>query len=597
MAGAHSARAVGRLVYVNEVPTFRFSEQVGDIDGSDRAQQVARNLALYDEKSVKVVRHGRAAAITLGDHTILTISAAEARGYGVTALSLVNTWARTLRGALALPPLRLSATSLRLAPASEKSFTVIGSQVEGAQAISSNPSILSASKENGVISVRAVKPGLAKVTIKSAKAEVSVRVRVLPYAVDFPQKVTASVTGAPATPETVRGAIRSALLTELQKQPGTRLAYRTGAVTSVPTGEGRTFTISVRATAPDAVQSEGVVTVTVQNSALTNTPDGELWFCNKPESVLGPGDLFSASLKPDRPVRMLYHHFNASGSDLFLRVTAVNNTDKPAELWLIPGDSEPTKNPALAGLRAADQFARNWVCNSGEIVRIPPRTTLPIALRKLYVGQTMSGLCSLRLLSGGPDTLRIMASATAPFSMDDSWRAALQSSTPWREVGSQPIQGKFLDELRPSEHIYGRPFLDKEFLYTVGQANSIIRLGSEEIVRHGTGEKLGGNYGVMYNLRTSIENPTKVAAEVELRFRASGGYSGGLFLIDGNVIRTPLLNPDQEVCVTTFRVEPGLRRFLMIQTLPLSGCSYPATITLRLRDPITTTSALASTKK
>ena len=46
----------------------------------------------------------------------------------------------------------------------------------------------------------------------------------------------------------------------------------------------------------------------------------------------------------------------------------------------------------------------------------------------------MSGLCSMRLLAGGPSGLRIMATATIPFPMDEAWRAAYQGIIPGPEL-------------------------------------------------------------------------------------------------------------------------------------------------------------------
>jgi len=580
-----TARADGRRLIVNELPVLTFAEADNDLPQMTKAERWAQLLMEADGRNVRVQPRGRSVAILVGSGVLTTIDAGEAKLYGVSPWALANTWAKGLRSALKLPALKPETTAVRLGPQATASVKLLGSSVRSAQAESSNRNLVTVKITDGQVVLRGLSPGVAFVNLVSSEGKASMRVRVLPRAAELPQSVTAMVTGAPATSLTVRGALRTALQTQLDKAPGAILSYNLGDVQTVPTGESRTLTIRVRAEGPDCIATEGVVTATVQNQAISPVADSELWFCNRPESIKGPGNLFWGSLKPDQPARMLYHHYNASGSELIVRVTAVNASDKPADLWLIPGDSDPTRNPALAGMRAADQFARNWVCHSGEIVRIPPRSTLPITLRKLYQTQTMSGLCSLRLLRGGPDSLAITATATTPFSMDESWRAALRSSTPWHEVGCQPLQGKFEEALRPSEHIYGKPFLDEEFIYKVGDDASKFRLGSKEIVQRGTGLKLGGNYGVMYNLRTTLDNPTKSAAEVELTFRASGGYSGAVFLIDGNVVKTPLLNPNQEVTVSTFKVQPGLRRFLMIQTIPLSGSSYPATISLKMVTP------------
>lgn len=407
----------------------------------------------------------------------------------------------------------------------------------------------------------------------------------MPNAIDLPQNLSASVTGAPASASTLRGAVRTAVRTQLRRESGTKLRFEVPEVSALGTGEKRTIRVPVRASREDAIETVGYVDVVVSNVALGAAKDGELWFSNRPESIPGPGELFWGLLEPNEPIRMLYHHYNKSGSYLFVRLEVLNLSAKPAEILLIPGDSQPSKNPTLAGLQAADQYARNWVQNSAEIVTIPPGSCLPISTRKLYLKQTMSGLCSMRLLPGGPETLLVRLVATPPFGIDEKWAAGLNSSMPWQEIGLVQMPKVDNASLRTSEHVYGSPFLDRTFTYRIGDSPARFRIGSgEEISKRGTGEKLAGNYGVIYNLRTTIENPTDKPRYVALYMRASGGYAGGLFVIDGTVLRTPLLNPDQEVQITSFKLEPGLRRFMMIQTLPLSGSNYPATLTLRSLD-------------
>jgi hypothetical protein len=51
--------------------------------------------------------------------------------------------------------------------------------------------------------------------------------------------------------------------------------------------------------------------------------------------------------------------------------------------------------------------------------------------------------------------------------------------------------------------------------------------------------------------------------------------------VDGQVVETPLMQPKAESRIARFRIEPGSTRRFEIVTLPLSGSSYPSTITIR----------------
>jgi hypothetical protein len=85
----------------------------------------------------------------------------------------------------------------------------------------------------------------------------------------------------------------------------------------------------------------------------------------------------------------------------------------------------------------------------------------------------------------------------------------------------------------------------------------------------------------MYTIKASVENPTETATDIELVFEASAGYSGALFVVNGQYKRIPLLQPKAESEVVRFRLEPKATKALTILTLPLSGGSYPATLTIR----------------
>lgn len=592
VVSAASVKTDGRVLIVNGVPAIRFASSAAGLSGSGRATHFANRLALTDSRTITVKAARRWARLYAGGVQIAEVNRAEAKAYGVSPAALAKTWAARLRGPLALPGVRVSATSFKLPTSAVRTTSLVGSHVDDATVRSTNEAVVRAEKVGQGIQIHTVCLGKAQVVVTGGNDSQTINVSVLPYAANFPQVFESAVTGAPVTIETVRGSIRTALRNQFQALHGATWTYAVPTVERIPTGNTRTFKVRVKVKAPNAFPIEGQVAVTVRNVIVDNTRDAELWYCNKPESVRGPQELFSAVLAADIPARMLYHHMNASGSTLFVRIVAINPTDQPAQILVIPGNSEPGKNATLAGVQAADQFVRNWVVGSAEVVTIPPKSMLPVTLRRLYPKQIMSGLSSFRLLGGGPKEIIVRAEAMPPFAVDARWNAAISSSTPWREIGCQKMPNAEASILYPSEHVYAKPFLEKEVNYKVGDTKTIVRLGEkDEIQRRDRRVTLGGNYGVMYTLRTTIENPTDTVTQVDLMFRASAGYSGGLFLIDGQVIRTPMLQPGQEVKVLSINVQPRLRRFMVIQTLPLSGSSYPATISILARPTPATTGA------
>jgi len=85
----------------------------------------------------------------------------------------------------------------------------------------------------------------------------------------------------------------------------------------------------------------------------------------------------------------------------------------------------------------------------------------------------------------------------------------------------------------------------------------------------------------MYTVKMRVENPTDRAVDVEVVFEASAGYSGAVFIVNNQFQRAPLLQSKAEYILRKVSVPAGGSQEVTIQTVPLSGSSYPALLTLR----------------
>lgn len=569
------------VVTVNSVPVMRLRAGAGGIEPALRAQLVANAIGGADENDpVRTRKVEDGTEILIGNTRCVTVTKLDARANKTTPEALARTWALKLGHALALPPIKASVTNLQIPLGATRKVTLVGSRASLATTSLTGGNLVSVTKTKDGLSVKAIAVGTGTLTVEASGFVEPINISVRPYAASFPQNLSAEVVGAPAAGKTVAGAIETALRTQFKGAPLSSVSYKLPTAKQLPSGEARTFAISVKATAPESYEVSGKVNVVVRNLPVKRQADSELWYSNNPEIVKRSQPLFSANLKRETSSRLLYHHINGTNYPMFLRVQAVNESDVPAKVVVMPGDSRPDRNPVLAGLIAADQYFRAWVAGSGEVVTIPPRSTLPISLRRLGPEETASGLCGLRLLSG-PDSLLIRTDSWPPFNLDRRWTGAIASSTPWREVGCPPINEFDAAPYSISEHVYPNPQKTEQVKYEVGGRYGFVRIGQSAIERQDQNSRLDGNFGVIYNIKGSVQNPTDAPTDVEVVFEASAGYSGGLFVVDGNLIRTDLLQPKGESQLIRFRVEPGGTRSLNIWTIPLSGSSYPATITIR----------------
>ena len=574
LASAAEVTTKGGELWVNGVRVAKFVAPVGSFSPANRAGLAASRL----QTAASATAQGP--YVLVDGEPAYSVAEGDAKAARTTPAALAAAWARQLNAALQIEPLKLSDEFANLPVGGGRTLRVTGLEAKRATIKSDNPQVASVQRTAGGMFVYAKSLGHATITVQGPTAMKTVDVTVKAVAANLPKTLDVEVTGAPSVGSTVQGAVEGALHNRLAGMPGVRFKFGPIRSRSMESGTSLAVPVRVTAEAPETFPKTGVVTVYVKNVPLPRLADENLWYSNDPETVKQPGPLFSASVKKGEAARLLYHHMNGTVNTLFLRVQAVNEGDVPARVALTPGDGTPDRNPVKCGLEAAGQYMKGFVTGSAEIVTIPAHSSLPICLRRLTQYETGSGLCSIRLIDG-PDSLLVRTDAFPPFALDERWNAALFSSAPWREVGANPMTDYDRAPMEASLHIYPTPYKTETVDYQVGGRFGFVRLGQRPIQRQDQGGGLDGNFGVMYTIKTKLENPTANAQEVEVVFEASAGYAGGLFVVNGRTVTIPQLSPKTEGQIMKLRLAPGEKQSFDILTLPLSGSAYPATLTIR----------------
>ena len=589
---ARSVSSLGSTVFVNGRQVLTFKATSRGVTPAQLAAKTASKLAKASGK-VAVRASGADYVIKVGSDVVVTISRSEAVARRIDRKTLAYRWAGDLQRVLAEVKRGsvVEFEDIRL-PVGDSTALQIPTTV---RLTSSDDRFLSISKAGSTYYATAIRPGAGFVTINNGASVRQVNFTCLMTAAKLPDAYEAEVTGRPAIPGTVRGAIEAALKLQTKFSPLAKLDWSVENVPALGAGLSVTVPVKINITAPGTAPRSGTVSVKVSNVTLVPQDENVLWYCNDPERVEKPGNLFGAALELGKSARYLYHHINDSPAPLILRSQIVNDSDTAARIALTPGDSAPDFDPVGAGMRAGDLFMRAIRSASAEIIVIPPRSTCPISFRRLSPQSVISGLAAIRLIEG-PDRVIVRADAFPPFEVISKWKPALTSSTPWREVGSQPLNDWDKSAFTISDHIYPDPIRTESWEYTVGGRMGVFRLGQKSIERQDNGGRLDGNFGVTVNLETTLTNPTDETVNVEIAFETSAGYSGGLFFIDDLYLMTPKLLPKKQARIALYRLAPGSTKKVRITTIPLSGSSYPATLFARVANAETSVGQIDITR-
>ncbi|MBX3114327.1 MAG: hypothetical protein KF836_07145 [Fimbriimonadaceae bacterium] len=568
---------------INGVQVFTLKTSAGGLAPTERANVISKALWDFRRGQTVSVVADPGLRVALQGKTVVTITVAEAKAQGVTPDELAESWARAINKALYVPPLVLQTENINLVVGKSQEIKILGSMARTAS-ILVEPSGALEIKRNGYrLSVKAMSVGEGQLIIKSGDLEKAVPFSVMAVAANLPQNVVTDVTGSPASKELVLDAIRGAVSTMVEAQPGARISFDVPPIDALTPGSTRVYQVAAKVEAPGFYPSNGTINVTVRNLGGGRVFEDFLWYSNEPENVRATGQLYYGRLQTDSAARLLWHHCNKSSAPLVVQYVLANRSAEPARVWLITGDSEPNPDPTKAGFNAGNEFFSAWLKHQGTVVTIPPRSVVPIVLRRMANEETVSGLATLRLLPGGSDDVVMVANAIYPPELPVEWSGADPQRKPWLVQRAMQIERFTLPLNGQQKLVFSKPLRQVRFDYEVGGKLGFVRIGQESIASAIGGNPLSGNFGVQYFIEGKIANNTNRTQIVEVMFEASAGYSGALFSVNGGTLFGKMLQSKQEISLYEKRLAPGESQDVRIETIPLSGAHYPATITVRTK--------------
>ncbi|HKX18013.1 MAG TPA: hypothetical protein VJT33_08400 [bacterium] len=378
--------------------------------------------------------------------------------------------------------------------------------------------------------------------------------------------VPVSVTGGPATLDTLRLAITTAARLALGVQPSSLVHLGQTSPALIPLDASAVETVIAGLT----VQAPGMPpSIRFARFALTNAiipwNDAEiLLVSNSPETIPFGKILYTGSLSAAQTVRLLFHHQNGSKSEhMFITVTLSNPARDPISMWVQGAVGAPSQEEVTPGHDAARIFLDDYAHHAGFLVRLPGNSTVPLFVEDLPPLGITSGIAQFSLLEG--DKVNVQVVARLASEPDPS----VMSFAPDFDRVHQ--RGAFL-----------RPQIGRTLSYTAGGPPVMMVLAAEADLLHEgqTGALLQGNYGVVYQFTVDVSNPTESPAAAQLVLHADGGQARGTFVIGDQIVESRLVQPNAPQAVATFPLRPQTHRTIRILTIPESGSNYPVRLTL-----------------
>jgi len=532
------------------------------------AQEVARRLnALAEEglrpSDITVRRERRDWTILAGSQRIVQIDRSLAKIHSTDPKRLAETWAGNLSTAFGRPYLSVRPI---VVPVGETRAAPIKGNVVGPVSVLTEAAYVGASYDAKKKAVRVVgyDVGHTELVISDDRSSLRVPVRSAKYAARLIGPEAAGVTGNPAPADTIRRAVEATVAAELQLEPGAwaSISARVESIPPLRPGSFATVPVHVTASGQDYLPYRQSPVVTVHNEAVPMAPVDVLMVSNSPERLMSHGLWFEGSLKDYRSARLLYHHVNSTGVPSDLVIEAVNLGDRTGRLHLIAGKGGPSRDESWAGHKGAREFLGNRAAGIGWTAPVPPGQAVPVFVQHITPGSTASGILEVRALGPGDFSLRCYLSPPR-----SSWLPyRLKSYSP------SPFLGRW--------H-YPQPRREVDASYVVGREWAFVSIGDQAIAGIEEGDKLAGNYGVIYDIALELSNPTAEPATVEILMEPGGGMARGTVIVDGRFVETSLLRRDSESSVAQYTLAPGEVRTVTIQTMPQGGSNYPVRLVAR----------------
>jgi hypothetical protein len=317
----------------------------------------------------------------------------------------------------------------------------------------------------------------------------------------------------------------------------------------------------------------GQTAVTVQNVAADPFAPSLLFYDDDPEHVSADGVLFHGTLTVADPARLYYYHDNVADPRRIVVLVSTEAAD-PALVQMIDAPAGPNIDVMQVGHIVSRDFLLRKPLGEGIEVQIAQGA--PFALRDaaMTARQGVAGSVDLRVLSGGPVTVTVIAASPGvdPRSLLDS---APLTGDGHQRTGVFRLTGYGTDALT----------------YSAGEADAKLVIGDREPMPpsadpNATGHDYG-DYGVSHHIDLTLTNPGDAPAIAYLYFRPIAGIARSSFLVNGSLVELGCVRQPVPYQIAALTLPPGQTR-ATLETMTDGGSFYPVEVGVTATPPAPT---------
>ncbi|HEX3466179.1 MAG TPA: pilus assembly protein N-terminal domain-containing protein [Candidatus Elarobacter sp.] len=436
-------------------------------------------------------------------------------------------------------------------------------------ATAANPAIATVvvDQTQRVLYVSGVAVGTTTITVTDSRGVTrDVPVRVAYAAGTYAEQTTLRVTGNPSSAEYLRDAVADAVERAATLRPGASVDVTPDTVPihrDLKVDDRIEIDVAVHIAGNGYLPVNGTTHVMVENTALPPIQPNRLLVSDYPERLTANGVLFTARLDRAQAQRFLYYHYNP-GTEPARRILlkARNTSNAPATVQMIEGSAGPGVNEMEVGHLSTKRFLVREARNEGRVTTIAPGATIDLVDHPLPPQMIVSAILQLRLVTGDPVDLALIAQdALAPSDQSIDTAQLLAGGAPHAR-GVYPVPTFFFDRT-----------------YDVDGEDLDITIGQLPLPNLRQGEALSGDYGVEQSVTVVIRNQTRGPRAVALYANPRGGRATGTFIIDGTLVQAHALPAFSRFKLWQERINAGTFRRIKIVTMPEGGSSYPLRLT------------------